>query len=113
MRYALTAMAFSAHDSYFTAGAREEAAIKAAAAIIAAKRFQTQHGRLPQTWNDLVPEFLEGVPEDPFSQKPMRLELRDQRCLIYSIGTNRMDDGGSATMDKNEQLDIVMELPAK
>jgi hypothetical protein len=113
MRYALTAMAFPATKSYFTAGARGEATIKAADAIIAAKRFQTKHGRFPIIWNDLVPEFLESLPEDPFSQQPMHLVVRDQRCLIYSIGTNQLDDGGSTKAPNNEELDLVMELISK
>jgi len=65
---------------------------------IALKRFQLRHGKLPETLNELAPEFLRAVPIDPFDGKPLRYRSNaDGTYLLYSVGEDGKDDGGDPT----------------
>ena len=44
--------------------------------------------------DDLVPAFLDKVPQDLFDGKPMRYITQSRRYIVYSIGKDRTDDGG-------------------
>ena len=46
-------------------------------------------------WNfGLVPDELEAVPLDPFDGRPFRYDAK--RRIVYSVGKNLVDDGGSS-----------------
>ncbi|MEM7230608.1 MAG: hypothetical protein AAF517_00450 [Planctomycetota bacterium] len=63
-----------------------------AAVLFAAERYRRKYGVLPKKLTDLVPEFLDGVPRDPYSPKdPLR--LRDDG-VVYSVGDDGIDHGG-------------------
>jgi len=65
---------------------------------IVLKRFQLRHGKLPETLNELVPEFFRAVPIDPYDGKSLRYHPNaDGTYLLYSIGENSKDDGGDPT----------------
>ncbi|MCO6439183.1 MAG: hypothetical protein J5J06_18995 [Phycisphaerae bacterium] len=65
-------------------------------AILASERYRLANGAFPAELSDLVPAFLDGVPADPFDDKPLRLKHEDDGALvIYSIGANETDDDGS------------------
>jgi len=54
---------------------------------------------LPKKLDDLVPEFLESVPRDPFSgdRAPLRYRVNsDGSWLVYSVGPDMNDDAGVA-----------------
>lgn len=58
---------------------------------------------------DLVPEFIDEVPLDPFIGSELiylPAGTRSERPAIYSVGANRIDDGGFAQRNK-EYGDIV------
>jgi hypothetical protein len=61
---------------------------------LAAKRFQLAHDKLPANLNELVPEFLDAVPADPFDGKPLRYKQTATGAVIYSVGSDGIDDGG-------------------
>ena len=67
-------------------------------AALAVIRYQREHGRLPETLDDLVGEFLEHVPQDPFDNHPLRYVPKGDKFVIYSVGVNGVDDGGQAVM---------------
>lgn len=63
---------------------------------IALKRFQLKHGRWPDELATLVPEFLPEVPVDWMDGQPLRYRLRDDDTyLLYSVGSDGIDQGGS------------------
>lgn len=75
-----------------------EAWRQCAITAIVLKRYQLRHGTLPKELNALVPEFLPALPRDPADGKPLRYRPNpDGTFLLYSIGTNGVDDGGDAT----------------
>ena len=90
-------------DSCFRRVARLEALTSFTRVLIALRRHTLKHGTLPATLAELVPEFLETIPRDPFDGKPLRYS-REKR-ILYSVGEDRIDEGGlseEAPMDTDE-----------
>jgi hypothetical protein len=53
-----------------------------------------------------VPEFIDTVPLDPFSGKPLIYRFQDGGVLIYSVGSNEKDEEGRGTYQITQ---LVME----
>jgi hypothetical protein len=75
--------------------AGETALIRCARLVIAVERYRLEHGHaLPARIDEMVPAFVDTVPVDPFSGKPLRLVADGAGYVVYSVGWNRGDDGG-------------------
>ena len=62
-----------------------------------------EHGDLPETLNELVPELLPKLPEDPFGPGPLLYRrLNAEKYVLYSRGRNRVDDGGVVIKKTND-----------
>jgi len=61
---------------------------------IAAELYRREHGAYPARLQDIPVSILPSIPPDAFDGNPLRYTLRDGKPLIYSIGTDRKDDGG-------------------
>jgi hypothetical protein len=73
-----------------------EAARNLAITAIAIRRYELAHRRLPPTLNELVPRFLVKLPIDPFDGESLRYRAASEsEFVLYSIGANGVDDGGS------------------
>lgn len=70
--------------------------------LIALKLYKMKHGGLPPSLDDLVPEFIEAVPEDPFDGKPFR--YNPAKKAVYSVGEYGEDN------EADEQRDIVIKI---
>lgn len=57
--------------------------------VVACRLYEMRHGRLPETLDSLVPEFLSSVPQDPFDGKPFR--YLPEKGIVYSIGKDLKD----------------------
>jgi hypothetical protein len=73
---------------------RNISGLRTAQAAIAVQRYRLASGRLPETLKDLVPDYLEEVPLDPFDGKELRYKKLETGYVIYSIGEDLKDDGG-------------------
>ena len=62
-----------------------------------------------ETLVTLVPEFLLAVPADPFDGQPFRYAAAKR--LIYSVGNNGLDDGGSGGSSWNPHVGLDMIMP--
>jgi hypothetical protein len=82
------------HERHFEEEYRSRARLRGAIVAVAAERFRRQRGRWPQALDELVPDFLTAVPLDPFNGKPMRLGPLSEGLVIYSVGSDLIDDGG-------------------
>jgi hypothetical protein len=60
----------------------------------------------------LVPDFIAWLPVDPFDGKPMRMKRTDHGLVIYSVGHDRVDNGGTPFSWKAtpRQTDVTFEL---
>ena len=71
------------------------AEIQAAMMALAAERHRLDTGRLPNSLAELASQFLPSIPTDPFDGQPMRFALNDDGLILYSVGEDGVDDGGS------------------
>jgi hypothetical protein len=63
----------------------------------ALERFRLANGQLPDTLDTLVPRFIAALPHDMIDGQPLRFRrASDGGYVLYSIGWNRVDDGGNA-----------------
>lgn len=69
--------------------------------MIALERHRLSRGSYPHALQELVPDFLPSVPQDPWSELPMGYRIHDRGddaygrpYLLYSHGINGRDDGG-------------------
>jgi hypothetical protein len=78
--------------------------------------YREAHGTFPQSLDELVPQYLDSIPNDVMDGKPMRYRRKDDGgCAIWSIGVNRVDDEGkwgAKRSSSTKALDWVVELPA-
>ena len=47
---------------------------------------------MPETLDELVPEYFESVPLDDFDGKPMKYSK--EKRVVYAVGTDLTDNGG-------------------
>jgi len=72
---------------------------------VAAEKYRLRHGRLPARLEDLTPEFIPVVPLDPFDGKPMRMKRTEHGLIVYSIGPDEIDNGGTPINQAKPVLD--------
>jgi len=86
-----------------TASAYERTAVTA----LGIERFRLANGRSPEKLEEIVPEFLPALPNDPFDGKPMRFRRLAKGYVVYSIGNDRHDDGGREKPLKPKSADAT------
>jgi hypothetical protein len=74
--------------------AATNARLHCTAAGLAAERYRLATGAFPESLADLVPAYLEAVPIDPFTGKPLHFKQIEDGILIYSVNDDGKDDGG-------------------
>lgn len=75
--------------------------LRAARVGLTIELFRLKHGKLPAKLSDLVPEYIKAIPADPFDGKPLRFKKLDKGYVLYSVGENGEDDGGSDEKDEH------------
>jgi hypothetical protein len=90
-----TTLIASSIQRTFETCARIEAGDACAKTAVAVTRYRLDHAALPSHLSDLVPDYLDAVPSDPFDGHPLRLAIKSDRWIIYSVGPDRVDDGGT------------------
>jgi hypothetical protein len=90
--------------------ARAEARDACGRVAVAMTRFRLDHGKLPSGLDELVPKYLESIPADPFDGKPLRLAVKEDRRIIYSVGPDGVDDGGVEIYGKDQKGDVIFTL---
>ena len=72
-------------------------AVRCTRLAVAIERYRAHQGdgKLPDTFDDLVPTYVEQVPLDPFTGEQLLYSHDEESYMVYSTGTNRVDDGGS------------------
>ena len=73
---------------------RAEAQAQNARQVMALKRYKQTHGQYPDTLQQLISGDFKALPIDPFNGEPYHYKKEGEGFLLYSIGPNRVDDGG-------------------
>jgi len=79
--------------------ARQEGNLRISAMqiLMALKCHKRDSGQLPRSLGELVPAHLRAIPADDYDGKPRR--YWPEKKMIYSVGEDLTDDGGSADTD--------------
>lgn len=65
-------------------------------------RYHLAHGEYPESLDALVPQFITKLPHDVIDGRPLHYHrTKDGKFLLYSIGWNQTDDGGTAAFKKD------------
>jgi hypothetical protein len=94
-RYApMTAMSLPGITIIGDALTMNEATLRCAQVGVAVKRYRTAHNQLPVSLDELVPQYLDAVPLDPYDGKPLRYVTRDDGAIVWSIFEDEIDNAG-------------------
>lgn len=73
--------------------------------ILALQSWRLEKGQYPAALDDLVKAgLLNGLPMDPYSDKPLIYKTTDDDFILYSVGQNFTDDGGQYGKDRNGNI---------
>jgi hypothetical protein len=104
-RHALINMVMPAFGRAIETDFRSTANRRLAALALAIRWYAVDHGgKLPEKLNDLVPHYLPaGVPLDALAAgQPLRYIPDPVKPILYSVGANGVDDGGSERVLKKD-----------
>ncbi|MDO8805799.1 MAG: type II secretion system protein GspG, partial [Elusimicrobiota bacterium] len=77
---------------------------------LAVKLYQRGARRLPESLGQLVPAYLDAVPQDSFNKfTPLSYVKAGRKFSVYSFGPDGKDGGGAAALDH----DAYFEDPAR
>jgi hypothetical protein len=61
----------------------------------ALRDYRGEYGHYPKDLSELVPKCLPVLPKDPFSDGPLRYRSTGDRCILYSVWQDGLDDTAS------------------
>ncbi len=75
---------------------RDEARYRCLTVALAAQAYFRDHGEFPEKADELVPDYLDEIPDDLYSPTPAPLLYRrdGNGAVVYSRFINGIDDGG-------------------
>jgi hypothetical protein len=94
---------------------RVSARVQVLRCVLAARQYQQQTGQWARTLDELVPDYLDGIPSDPFTGTPLQYQLRQGGRAIFSVGRDLQASQERYFRDKrNHQTsdDIIVWLEA-
>src|SRR5438132_7937892 len=62
---------------------------------LALRCYQEERGKAPAKLADTAPNYLKQLPVDPFSNRPFIYRTRETNWVLYSVGPDRKDHGGT------------------
>jgi hypothetical protein len=65
-------------------------------------RYFAQHGRFPETLDEVIDDTLRTIPVDLFTGTPHVYKVVTDGFVIYSAGSNGIDEGGGEAPDHIE-----------
>ena len=71
---------------------------------LAVRLYRDDRDNYPSDLSELVPQYINRLPIDPFDGKPIRSSKADSGITIYSVGENTIDDGGQVMPQERERL---------
>jgi hypothetical protein len=99
--------------------ASAQASIDLARVACALERYRLAHGEYPEMLDSLAPQFIGKLPLDIINGQPLHYRRNsDGNFILYSVGWNETDDGGTVAFLKGgsvdrEKGDWVWQYPIK
>jgi hypothetical protein len=86
--------------------ARGQTSVDLARIACALERCRLANGQFPETLEALAPKFIEKLPHDIITGQPLKYRRTDDgQFVLYSVGWNETDDGGTLGLTKNGNVD--------
>jgi len=104
-RYPLAAMMLPGAARTAEKHATDLTRLRAAATACAVERFRQSEGRLPESLDALVPAFLNSMPTDAFTGRPLSYRRLDRGFVVYGLGKDGADNGGLPVEQRPKQGD--------
>ena len=82
-------------EAEFAGRCQSEAYRRCAIVALALERYRLKYGRWPEALKDLIPDFIEKIPVDPYDGNPIRYTKLADGVLVYSVGVDGVDNGGN------------------
>jgi len=82
-------------DMVFGNKANHDAAVAVARVGLALKLYKQKIEAYPDTLDKLAPEFIENIPVDPCTGKPLVYRKADAGFILYSLGSDQRDNNGT------------------
>jgi hypothetical protein len=93
---------------------RSELALRALQLNLAIMQCARDRGRKPTELAELVPEYLDSVPLDPYSGQPFLYRMTEPHAhILYSTGPDGIDDGGRFSQEAMYALEPGFDLELK
>jgi len=83
-----------------------EARLRLLMTDLAIRQSQSERGVYPIRLGDLVPQFLQALPRDPFGTNGFIYRTQTNGFLLYSVGPDGKDDGGTPIAARGQSGDI-------
>ena len=83
-----------------------QADVDLARTACALERYRLAHGDYPETLDALAPQFIEKLPHNVINGQPFHYRRTDDgRFVLYSVGWNEKDDGGTVALNQVGNVD--------
>ena len=73
--------------------------------------YQREHGQYPERLTELAPKYLKTIPQDRFTDQPLKYQRQDEGYLLYTVGANRKDDKGQDASANKAADDWAIRVP--
>jgi len=78
---------------------------------LALEAYRARHGRYPTSLAELAPDYLAEVPRDIFAEQELIYRPTEDGYLLYSVGPDFDDDGGTPPEDSSDQdYDLILKI---
>ncbi len=81
-----------------------DAKANGACLAIALKQYKQNNGEYPGNLSALTPDYIETLPQDPFSGNDFIYRREGEGFAVYSVGANGNDDGATLSAPDNDDL---------
>jgi hypothetical protein len=111
------AMTLTSYGNSSTKTAATQTDVDEVMIACALERFHLTQGHYPNSLDDLTPQFASALPHDIINAQPFHYRrTSDGKFVLYSVGWNGTDDGGTMATNKagnldNMRGDWVLEYP--
>lgn len=85
--------------------AKNQNFVNQALVACALERYHIAHSQYPESLDSLIPQFIEKLPHDAINGGDLKYRRTDNSFILYSIGWNEKDDGGTASLNKDGSPD--------
>lgn len=90
--------------TFITNSAERDARLMTAELAIAVHMYKSKNGDFPASLYELAPDFIEKLPQDPFTGKSFVYRHKEDGFIIYSLGQNLKDDNGECKSPRKSDI---------